>query len=68
MKNKYLALLTILFLTSCGEQKEISLDAVLASNDLKQIKAKKSEIDLQQQALTLDLKKNQRQVRFFRRR
>ena len=57
MKNKYLALLTILFLTSCGEQKEISLDAVLASNDLKQIKAKKSEIDLQQQALTLDLKK-----------
>jgi len=40
MKNKYLALLTVLFLTSCGEQKEISLDAVLASNDLKQIKSK----------------------------
>ena len=55
MKNKYLALLTILFLTSCGEQKEISLNTILASNDLKQIKAKKSEIDLQQQALTQDL-------------
>ena len=42
-------------LASCGEQKEISLNTILASNDLKQIKAKKSEIDLQQQALTQDL-------------
>ena len=55
MKNIYLTLFTTLLLASCGEQKEISLNTILASNDLKQIKAKKSEIDLQQQALTQDL-------------
>lgn len=55
MKNIYLTLFTALLLASCGEQKEISLNTILASNDLKQIKAKKSEIDLQQQALTQDL-------------
>lgn len=57
MKNIYLVLFTALFLASCAEQKDASLETILASNDLKQIKAKKSDIDLQQQALTLDLKK-----------
>ena len=57
MKNIYLVLFTALFLASCAEQKDASLATILASNDLKQIKAKKSDIDLQQQALTLDLKK-----------
>ena len=57
MKNIYLVLFTALFLASCAEQKDASLATILASNDLKQIKAKKSDIDLRQQALTLDLKK-----------
>ena len=57
MKNIYLVLFTALFLASCAEQKDASLETILASNDLKQIKAKKSDIDLRQQALTLDLKK-----------
>tara|TARA_B110000090_G_scaffold43580_1_gene48791 strand:- start:6240 stop:7415 length:1176 start_codon:yes stop_codon:yes gene_type:complete len=57
MKNIYLVLVTALFFASCGEQKEISLASILASNDLKQIKAKKSDIDKQQQALAIDLKK-----------
>lgn len=57
MKKIYLVLFTALFLASCAEQKDASLATILASNDLKQIKAKKSDIDLQQQALTLDLKK-----------
>ncbi len=57
MKKIYLVLFTALFLASCAEQKDASLETILASNDLKQIKAKKSDIDLQQQALTLDLKK-----------
>tara|TARA_B110000908_G_scaffold115860_1_gene135909 strand:+ start:3337 stop:4509 length:1173 start_codon:yes stop_codon:yes gene_type:complete len=57
MKKIYLVLFTALFLASCAEQKDASLETILASNDLKQIKAKKSDIDLRQQALTLDLKK-----------
>ena len=57
MKKIYLVLFTALFLASCAEQKDASLATILASNDFKQIKAKKSDIDLRQQALTLDLKK-----------
>ena len=37
MKNIYLVLFTALFLVSCAEQKDASLETILASNDLKQI-------------------------------
>jgi len=57
MKNIYLVLLTTLILASCGNKKEVSVDDVLATNDLAQIKSKKAEIDAKQQALSVDLKK-----------
>ncbi|QTE21749.1 efflux RND transporter periplasmic adaptor subunit [Polaribacter cellanae] len=57
MKNIYLLLLTILIITSCGNKKEVSVDDVLATNDVAQIKSKKAELDTKQQALANDLKK-----------
>ncbi|MFY9242017.1 MAG: efflux RND transporter periplasmic adaptor subunit [Polaribacter sp.] len=57
MKNIYLILFISLILTSCGDKKEVSVDDVLASNDIAKIKAKKVELDTKQQALADDLKK-----------
>jgi RND family efflux transporter MFP subunit len=57
MKNIYLTLFTFLILTSCGDKKEVSLDEILATNDVEQIKSKKTEIDVKQQVLADDLKK-----------
>ena len=47
MKKIYLALLTTLILASCGEKKEQSLDDVIATKNLKEIRNKKSELDKQ---------------------
>jgi RND family efflux transporter MFP subunit len=57
MKNRCLLLLTVLLLTSCGDKTALSLEAILATNDLKKIKVKKAEIDKKQQALAVELKK-----------
>ena len=57
MKNLYLLLLTTLLLTSCGDKKEVSLDAILATNDVEQLKAKKTEIDEKQRIFAVELKK-----------
>jgi len=56
MKNIYVLLLTALILTSCGDKKEVSVDDVLASNDIAQLKSKKTEITARQQELAADLK------------
>ena len=57
MKNIYVFLLVTLILTSCGDKKEVTVDEVLATNDIEQIKSKKAEIDAKQQELSVDLKK-----------
>jgi RND family efflux transporter MFP subunit len=57
MKNIYLVLITAILLASCAEKKAVSLGTILASNDVKQIKAEKAAIDKKQQALSIDLKK-----------
>jgi membrane fusion protein (multidrug efflux system) len=57
MKYIYVTFLTALILTSCGNKKEVSLDAVLATNDVTQIKSKKAEIDAKQAKLSLALDK-----------
>ncbi|TXD52827.1 MULTISPECIES: efflux RND transporter periplasmic adaptor subunit [unclassified Polaribacter] len=57
MKNIYLSIFITLLLTSCGNKKEVSVEAILATNDLVQIKSKKTEINTKQQALSAQLKK-----------
>jgi membrane fusion protein (multidrug efflux system) len=56
MKNIYLILLTALFLTSCEDEKAISVAGILATNDVAQIKSKKAALDAKQQELSLELK------------
>ena len=57
MKYIYVTFLTALILTSCGNQKEVSVEAVLATNDVKQILSKKTEIDAVQADLSAALEK-----------
>jgi len=56
MKNIYLFLLVTLVFSSCGDKKELTLDELLATNDVKQIKSKKAEIDAKQQGFAVELK------------
>ena len=57
MKYIYLLITVTLLLASCGNKKEVSVDAILATNDIKQIKSKKIEITTKQQTLSVELKK-----------
>jgi len=57
MKYIYVTFLTALILTSCGNKKEVSVDDVLATNDITQIKSKKAEIDSKQAKLSTELEK-----------
>jgi hypothetical protein len=49
MKNLYSLALLVIILASCQKEKEISLDAILATNNIEQIKSKKAEIDAKKQ-------------------
>jgi membrane fusion protein (multidrug efflux system) len=57
MKYIYVTFLTALILTSCGNKKEVSVDDVLATNDVPQIQSKKAEIDAKQAELSAELEK-----------
>ena len=57
MKYIYVAFLTVLIFTSCGNKKEVSVDAVLATNNVMQIKSKKAEIDAKQAKLSAALER-----------
>ena len=57
MKYIYLLITMTLLLASCENKKEVSVDAILATNDIKQIKSKKIEITTKQQTLSVELKK-----------
>lgn len=56
MKNIFVTILTALVLNSCAEKKEVSLETLLATNDVAKIKAKKATMDAKQQLLSTDLK------------
>ncbi len=56
MKNIYLILLATVLFASCADKKEVSVDDILATNDITQLKTKKSEITAKQQELAADLK------------
>lgn len=51
MKNIKILILLALIISSCGDKKTKSFDAVLTSNDLTELKEKRSEIDAEQQKL-----------------
>jgi RND family efflux transporter MFP subunit len=57
MKNIFLLLLTALIFTACGNKKEVSIDQIIATDDVTQINSKKLEIDEKLQLLADDLKK-----------
>jgi RND family efflux transporter MFP subunit len=61
--NNILTILIIAFLlSSCGNKKQ-SVEEILASNDLEQIRTKKSELDTEQQALALQLKQLETKIK-----
>lgn len=55
MKNIFSILIIALLLISCGDT-NLSVEDILASNDLEQIRAKKAELDAEQQARALELR------------
>ena len=57
MKNIYILLVTALILNACANKKEISIDEIIATDDVTQINSKKLEIDAKLQLLDDDLKK-----------
>ena len=55
MKNIYSLIIITVFLNSCSNKKEPSLEEILATNDVELLKSRKSEIDAKLEELTLDL-------------
>ena len=55
MKNIYSLIIITVFLNSCSNKKEPSLEEILATNDEELLKSRKSEIDAKLEELTLDL-------------
>jgi RND family efflux transporter MFP subunit len=62
MKNIYLALIVTLLLASCGNKNQ-SVDDVLSSNNLQQIRKMKTELDTEQQALVAKLKQLEAKIK-----
>ena len=56
MKNIYLLLTVSILLTSCGSGNKKSVEDVIASQDLEQIREKKASLDSQQQTILAELK------------
>ncbi|WP_439129618.1 efflux RND transporter periplasmic adaptor subunit [Polaribacter sp.] len=57
MKKIYTLVLTALILASCGDKKEVSVEDILATNDVEKLKSKKAELDTKQQELATQLEK-----------
>jgi len=55
MKNTYLLILITVFLNSCSNKKQLSLEEILVTNDVELLKSRKSEIDAKLEELSLDL-------------
>jgi RND family efflux transporter MFP subunit len=63
MKKIYTLLLVTLVLSSCGNNKEKSVEDIVSSNDLEQIRAKKSALDTEQQELSAQLKQLEEKIK-----
>lgn len=57
MRNIYIILLATIILSSCGDKKEQSIETLIATQDLAQIRAKKDELNGKQQELSNQIKK-----------
>lgn len=57
MRTIYSILFITLVFISCGEKKETSIDDVIAKQDIKEIRTKKSELDAQITAISTKIKK-----------
>ena len=57
MKNIYLIFLTAIVLSACSNKKDLSVDEILATNDVVKISSKKLEIDTELERLTTSLNK-----------
>lgn len=56
MKKIYSLVIVTLVLASCGADKKMSVEDIIATNNLEQIRQKKSQLDTEQQALVTQLK------------
>jgi len=56
MKTVYTLLILTFFFISCGEKKQPTLEQMIATKDLKQIRAKKTELDKQSQEISEKIK------------
>lgn len=56
MRNIFVLAISIVFLASCGSKNEQSVQDVIATKDLKQIRAKKAILDKKQQELSEEIK------------
>lgn len=63
MKHIFSILIVTLFLTSCGGDKKKSVKDIIATNNLEQIRTKKSELDTEQQTLSVKLKQLEAKIK-----
>lgn len=63
MKYIYITLISTIVLTSCGGNKNKSIEDIIASNNLEEIRAKKSQLDTKQQALVSQLKQLEAKIK-----
>lgn len=56
MRHIYIILLSTIILTSCGSDKKNAIEDILATNNLEQIRKKKTELDTEQQIIASQLK------------
>ena len=57
MKKIYTILLASLILSACGNKKEVSVDEIIASNDVEKIKSKKADLEAKEYELSLEIEK-----------
>lgn len=55
MKNIYILLTSVLILSSCGDKKEVSVQDIIATNDVSQMKSKKKEVEEKVKIITTEL-------------
>lgn len=63
MKHIFSILIVTLFLASCGGDKKKSVEDIIATNNLEQIRTKKSELDTEQQTLSVKLKQLEAKIK-----
>lgn len=63
MKNIYSVLVASILLTSCGADKKKTVEEIIASNNLEQIRKRKNELDSEQQNLATQLKQLEAKIK-----